>query len=74
MHHIMEYSALVGTGWLFSNVLFVIGWSWLHSPNRRWVSEHGSKPSIFTVHADYAYPNPVGASLGADEMPMNRAS
>jgi hypothetical protein len=78
MHQIAEYSAVVGAGWLSSNVLFVIAWSWMHSPNRRWMSETSARPSIFKLHPDDTYlsavrPHHLSGSvtlLG----PVNRAS
>jgi hypothetical protein len=82
MHQIMEYSAVVGAGWVSSNVLFVIAWSWLHSRKRRWMSDDGTRPSIFTVRSDTAYfstvsPHYLSGSvtvLGPVDMPVNRAS
>jgi hypothetical protein len=55
MHHIMEYSALAGAGWLSSNILFVITWCWLHSRKRSWMSGGRPKPSIFKLVGGGAY-------------------
>ena len=82
MHHLMEYGALAGAGWLTSNVLFVITWCWLHSHKRRWMSDDGTRPSIFTVRSDTPYlstvsPHYLSGSvtvLGPVDMPVNRAS
>jgi hypothetical protein len=55
MHHIMEYSALAGAGWLSSNILFVITWCWLHSRKRRGMPDDSRTPSIFKLRTDSAY-------------------
>jgi hypothetical protein len=82
MHQILHYSTLAGVGWLSSNVLFVIAWSWMHSRKRRWMSDDSARPSIFKSHSDSAYLDTVSPGyfsdsvtmLGPADMPVNRAS
>jgi hypothetical protein len=82
MHQILHYSALAGAGWISSNVVFVIGWCWMHSNNRHWMSEDGTKSSIFKLHNSSGNPGTVSPQhlsgsvtlLGSADMPVNRAS
>jgi hypothetical protein len=81
MHQILHYSTLVGAGWLSSNVLFVIVWSWMHSHKRRWMSSD-SEPGFFKLHGDNTYLGTVSSGhlsdsvtmLGPLDMPVHRAS
>jgi hypothetical protein len=82
MRQFMEYSALAGTGWLSSNVLVIIAWSWLHSRKRRWMSDNGARFRLFKLHNGptnlrVVSPHRLSGSvtkLGPVRMPVIRAS
>ena len=77
MHQILHYSTLAGAGWLASNILFVIAWSWLHSRKRRWISDPDARPSIFHSNSDTSYLNPMtpqSLAGGPVGFSVNRAS
>jgi hypothetical protein len=49
MHGVVEYGALAGAGWILSNVLFVVVWSWMHSRKRRWMDDPNARISCFST-------------------------
>jgi hypothetical protein len=74
MGHIVEYSALVGAGWLASNGLFVIVWCWFHSPRRPWMQDPDRTPTAFHIHNLEAETGHSFGMLSHDGMSMHKAS
>jgi hypothetical protein len=52
MRLIMEFSGTLAAGWILSNILFVLGWCWLHSPNRPWMNAERRPEVVFRLHRD----------------------